>query len=139
MLSINISELIWTVINFFLLLFLLRHFLFKPLTRFMDERQGRIDAGLEAERRAKESLQETEEQLAALKADSRREAGRLVTRAEQEVEERSLAMRRQAKQDAAAARRTGREELALQREREAEELTAKTPELAALLAERLLG
>ena len=31
MLSINISELIWTIINFFLLFFLLKRFLFDPV------------------------------------------------------------------------------------------------------------
>ena len=39
MLSINISELVLTVISFFLLLFLLKHFLYDPLIRFMDERK----------------------------------------------------------------------------------------------------
>ena len=53
MLSINISELIWTVINFFLLFFLLRHFLYKPICEHMDARQARIDAGLEKEREAR--------------------------------------------------------------------------------------
>ena len=46
MISINISELIWTVINFFLLLFLLNRFLYKPVISFMEERQARIDAKL---------------------------------------------------------------------------------------------
>ena len=44
MISINISELIWTVINFFLLLFLLNRFLYKPVISFMEQRQARIDA-----------------------------------------------------------------------------------------------
>ena len=42
MLSINISEVILTVLNFFLLYFLLKRFLYTPLIRFMDERQGRL-------------------------------------------------------------------------------------------------
>ena len=33
MLSINASELIWTIINFFLLFFVLKHFLFDPLLK----------------------------------------------------------------------------------------------------------
>lgn len=63
MLNINIWELLWTVVNFFLLLFILRNLLYKPIVRFMDERQARIDAGLEAERRAQEALDSERAQL----------------------------------------------------------------------------
>ena len=35
MISINLSELIWTIINFFLLMFLLKRFLYTPILRFM--------------------------------------------------------------------------------------------------------
>ena len=58
MLSINLSELIWTIINFFLLFFLLRRFLYKPICEHMDARQARIDAGLEKEREARKDLTE---------------------------------------------------------------------------------
>lgn len=138
MISINVSELIWTVINFFLLLFLLKRFLYDPITKFVEERQKRIDAGLEAERLAKEDLEQNKAQLAELKAESRREAGALVTQAEQEAEERSAAVRKQAKQDAAAVKKAGKERLLQEREREEAELAAREPELAALLAEQLL-
>ena len=47
MISINISELIWTVINFLLLVLLLNRFLYKPVISFMENRQARIDAGLQ--------------------------------------------------------------------------------------------
>ncbi|MBQ1675734.1 MAG: ATP synthase F0 subunit B [Oscillospiraceae bacterium] len=53
--SINISEVIWTVICFFALLLVLKTFLFGPLIRHMDERQRRIDAGLAEARRADEA------------------------------------------------------------------------------------
>ena len=38
MLSINISELVLTILNFLLLWFLLNKFLFKPVIRFTEER-----------------------------------------------------------------------------------------------------
>ena len=53
--SINISEVIWTVICFLALLLVLKTFLFGPLIRHMDERQRRIDAGLAEARRADEA------------------------------------------------------------------------------------
>ena len=74
MLSINISETIWTVINFFLLYFLLKHFLYTPVLRFMEKRQAGIDAKLNVERDAKTQVAENEERLLTEKEKSREEA-----------------------------------------------------------------
>lgn len=60
MLTINLSELILTVANFFLLLFLLKRFLYTPLITFMDARNARIEAALEQERSAREAVQQEE-------------------------------------------------------------------------------
>jgi len=51
-LSINISELIWTVICFFVLLVVLKKLLFDPLVSFMAARDARIQDGLNAGRTA---------------------------------------------------------------------------------------
>ena len=59
MLSINPSELIWTILGFFALLFLLNQFLYKPIVRFMDERRARIDAGLNEEEGPRSALART--------------------------------------------------------------------------------
>ena len=50
--SINISELIWTVICFFVLLVVLKKLLFDPLVSFMAARDARIQDGLNAGRTA---------------------------------------------------------------------------------------
>ena len=139
MISINISELIWTVINFFLLLFLLKRFLYTPILRFTAERQARIDAGLEAERAARAQLAENEERLAGKKAESRQEAKRIVQRVEQAASQRREEALRQAREEADEARKREADRLELQRREEAERLTMAQGELAQLLAGRLLG
>jgi len=58
--QIDPSTLIWTIINFLLLMVLLNRFLFKPLTKFMQERQRRIDAGLQAGRESAARLEDTQ-------------------------------------------------------------------------------
>ena len=63
MLSINFSELFWGIFNFFLLLFLLNRFLYKPLIKFMDDRKARIDAGLDEEKKALEEEQANNDQV----------------------------------------------------------------------------
>ena len=62
--SINVSEVIWTIICFFALLFVLKKFLFDPLIKFMDQRQAGIDAGLE---KGREAQRKKEENAAALR------------------------------------------------------------------------
>ena len=63
MLSINISELVLTIISFFILLFLLNKFLFTPVSKFMAERQARLDASLEKEREASGEVAENEQRI----------------------------------------------------------------------------
>ena len=78
MLSINISELIWTIINFFLLYFLLKRFLYDPISRFMDARRERLDEALEKEREAQARVAENDEQIEQEKELRRAEAKKLI-------------------------------------------------------------
>lgn len=61
--SINVSEVIWTIVCFFALLFVLKKFLFDPLTRFMEQRQAAIDQGLERGRDAQRKKDENDAAL----------------------------------------------------------------------------
>ena len=139
MISINISELIWTVINFFLLLFLLNRFLFKPVTSFMENRQARIDAKLKEEQDAKAVIEENDERLLEEKARSREEAKTILAQNAEELEKRNAETMQEAKKASVQNRRTSEEALAEKQKRTAEQLRTETPELAALLAERLLS
>lgn len=138
MLSINISELIWTVINFLLLLILLRRFLYSPVCRFMDARQARIDEGLEKERAAQDALhaeeaRQDEEQLAA-----RAQARAMLQQAEAQTAEESAQALLTAREEVRTADEHARERLQADSRREEESLAAAEPALAALLARRLL-
>lgn len=61
--SINVSEVIWTIVCFFALLFVLKKFLFDPLIRFMEQRQAAIDRGLERGRDAQRKKDENDAAL----------------------------------------------------------------------------
>ena len=139
MLSINISELIWTIINFFLLFFVLKRFLFGPLLSFMDARQAKIDAGTEAQREAQARLDENAQDLARQKAEAQSQAQAIVKEAAAGDAKRSAEAYAKAKEDAQALWKTGEERLKADQARESEELKSCEPELAALLAAHLLG
>ena len=124
MLSINISELVLTAISFFLLFFLLKRFLYDPLLRFMDERNARIEEGLDAEKQALAAVQANEMLLEAKRKESMDQAKRIAE---------------QARQSAGESRSRAREELCRLQESESGKLRDSETELAALLADRLLS
>ena len=139
MLTINWSELILTVINFFLLLFLLKRFLYTPLIAFMDARNERIDSALKQESGARAAVREEEARREASRRESQEEARRRVRDGHTEDElrrarlialaqNRNLCDRKAAK--AAECQRNQEEKRSLE---EAEE------RLARLLAEGLLA
>jgi F-type H+-transporting ATPase subunit b len=138
MLSINISELIWTVINFLLLLLLLKRFLYRPICEFMDARQARIDAGLEKEQAAQEALRAEQARQDEDQQTARAQARALLQQEEarnaQESREALLATR----QDVREAEKLARERMQEHSRQEEKNLSQAEPALAELLAGRLL-
>lgn len=138
MLSINFSELIWTIINFFLLYFLLKRFLYDPITRFMDARRERLDEALEKEREAQARVAENDEQIEQEKELRRVEAKKLIAEAAEADKSRSAEAAKAERASDCAAMAETEERLAAESEREKAELDARTKELAAALAQQLL-
>jgi len=85
-LQISVPEFIWTIINFFLLLFLLNKFLYKPVLKHMDERKARIDAGLNQGKEAEKAMAESKEAFANELSQSGAEAREKISAARSEAE-----------------------------------------------------
>lgn len=111
--SINISELIWTVICFFVLLVVLKKLLFDPLVSFMAARDARIQDGLNAGRTAQQQLDAAE-----------RARAQALQSAHQEAAQTTRAMRARVRDEETAA---------------AAAVDAKLPELVTALTGGLLG
>ena len=138
MLDINFSELIWTVINFFLLFFLLRHFLYKPICAHMDARQARIDRGLAEEREAREALQAEDARLEEAKQAAREQGRALLQQADAQAEASRGESLLQARRNARETEQQAREQMQALSRREDELLAEAEPALAEQLARRLL-
>ena len=138
MLSINISELIWTIINFFLLYVLLKRFLFDPVGRLLDERQAKIDAGLDAEKQAQAAVDENCARLEAEKTASRREASTIIGQTEADDEKRRAESIEAAKEEARASLETEAARLQEQDELDEALLREQGAALSALLTDSLL-
>lgn len=139
MLTINVSEVILTVINFFLLYFLLKRFLYTPLIRFMDEREARIAAGEAVRKRALDAAHESEARMDEELRKSREEAMR-ITAAASDGEDSDRAERSRILHESRhRAVQESRERIEALRRGESAELNAKSGALAELLASRLLS
>lgn len=138
MLSINIWDFLWTVVNFFVLYVVLKKLLFDPVHRFTDERKARVEAGLNARQEAREAVAAKDGELAALKDDCRREARRILNEAQAENEAQGAGQAARLRQESAQARQELRRELKDRQERDGQRLTEQQTELAAALADRLL-
>lgn len=134
-----VSEIIWTVINFFLLLFLLKRFLFNPIIRFTEDRQARMDAKLSEEKEAQTRVAENDERILSEKAKSREEAKHILAQSADEREKKHAAAMTEARAESTQLLKDGEKELGVRKEKTAEKLREATPELAALLAKRLLN
>lgn len=139
MLTINPSELIWTVLGFLALYFLLKRFLYEPLIRFMDERAARVQAGLDERRRMDETLSENAGRLDGEQAKERQEAKELLEKQRQDDELRRAESVQQARRRAAETEEAARQSAEQLRQSAAAELSQRREALGVSLAERLLG
>ena len=137
MLSINFSEVFWAIVNFFLLLFLLKRFLYDPIIHFTDERNERMAAAYRAEADAEQQVHAANAELASVVSQSRADAVHRAALAQNAENERVEALRKQARENSAAVRRTMEERLSAERETLKNGLEVRGPELAACLADRL--
>ena len=138
MLSINFSELFWGIFNFFLLLFLLNRFLYKPLIKFMDDRKARIDAGLDEEKKALEEEQANNDGIEAALDEKRIEAKSIIEKAGAEDKASHSQAISEARSDAEKTVLDARENAANVEKQLEERVKQQSQELARLLADKLL-
>jgi F-type H+-transporting ATPase subunit b len=119
-LGINLNFLVAQLVNFLILLALLRLFLYKPVLNMLAERRQRIKEGLEAAEKAKE--------------EAARERAEFEKKLE---EERKLAQQRIA--EATRASEKAREEIIKRAQEEAREIVARAREDAEKERERILA
>ena len=136
--SINISELIWTVICFFVLLVVLKKLLFDPLVSFMAARDARIQDGLNAGRTAQQQLDAAARERSEAQRKQAAAADALL------AEAKSAAERSAPRRCRARTRRPHRPRAPCGRVRDEETATAaavdaKLPELVTALTGGLLG
>lgn len=136
--SINVSELIWTILCFFVLLFVLKKLLLDPILKVMDARKATVGEGLEAGRQAKIARDENDEALQQAKKDAAQQASALVQEAKNADEKARQDAVAEAKQSAAQSMKDRREQLKAEEQAVSAELEQELPALVETLASALL-
>ena len=138
-LEICVPDFIWTVISFFLFMFLLNKFLFKPVLSLMDARKARIDAGLAEGKKAEAALEDTKAQLAQELTETGAQARAVVNAARSEAEKAKGETLDAAHAEAEKLRKDVHERVKVEETAAENEVNGSIPELVALLSGRLTG
>ena len=127
------------VVNFLILLALLRRFLYRPLLGVMERRQREIEERLEEGRRMQDEARQRADELERRHAELEERREDELRRIEEEVEERRAELMREVRRQVEERRRSWSE--ALEREREAflHELAERTARQAVAIARSALA
>ncbi|MGN0983161.1 MAG: hypothetical protein ACI4O0_09745 [Candidatus Limivicinus sp.] len=137
MLSINISELLLTVLNFFILMLVLDRLLYRPVIRFRQQRQRRMDESYRQESLARERQAQAREEAEQQRLASLKQAQDMASQAQVRAGEERLAAEEQMEQEIQAAMTQAAEDTEALRAAGRERLEQRRHELARTLADRL--
>lgn len=138
-LQISVPEFILTIISFFLFMFLLNKFLFKPVLSFMDARKARIDAGLAEGKKARAELEDNKAKLAEELAQTGAQARGIINSARSEAEKAKSEVLASAHAEAEALHKNVRERVKQEETAAVSEIDESLTELVAVLSDRLVG
>ena len=127
------------IINFIILLLILRVIAFKPLLNVLEQRRQRIAAGLEDARKAEERLANIEKDYQARLDAARGEGQQIVAERAQAAEQQAAAILAKANEDAARVRQHAQEEAELERNRILADLRSQVVGLSMAAANKVIG
>lgn len=138
-LGINGAFLIAQIVNFVLLLLILRAFLYKPMLKMLENRKLRIAEGLQAAEVARREAEAERAQLQAQLDSERRDAMERIAAASKRGETLASEIEANARQEAQRIVDEAREDAVRERERILAEAQDQIADLALLAAEKVLG
>jgi F-type H+-transporting ATPase subunit b len=138
-LGINLPVLIAQLVNFTILLVILRIVAWGPITKMLDDRRERIRESLEAADQAKTQAAESERQLADQMESSRREGQALIAQAQEIANRIQTDARTQAQADAEATLARARSEIQLERDTAIADLRKEFADLTISAAEKVIN
>ena len=138
-LGINLGYLIFFILNFLLLLILLKSWVYQPILNMLEKRKAAVAQGVEDARVAAEARANAEKEaakiIAAAQAEASRRAAEVTARAEQEAN----SLRANGEEDRRKLLKGAEEDARLERERHLADLRGQIGALAVAAANRIIG
>lgn len=139
MLEINVTTVLFTLVNFIVLFLLLRWLLMKPVGQLLETRRQTIAKDLDSARQSKDESQGLLSEHRELLAQGRTEARRIIDEAIRQGEIRRQEIMAAAAQEAEVFKARAQAEMQQQREQAAQELRQEVLSLSVALAEKMLA
>ncbi|MCH7811463.1 MAG: F0F1 ATP synthase subunit B [Chloroflexi bacterium] len=138
-LGFNLPVLVAQLVNFFILLVLLRIFLYRPILNVLDRRAQRIREGLEAADKSKEQASQAEQEVAKQLEEARQQNQASIAQAQETASRIQEEARAQARREADALLERARGEIQLERDQAIAELRQEFADLTVSAAEKVIG
>lgn len=138
-LGISGGLLVSQIVNFLLLVVILRMLLYKPVLNMLDQRKERIAQSMKDAERASAAAQEAEMEKSKVLDEARREAQEIRAQATRDAEKIAQDVRSRAEQDATDIRIKAQEEATRQLETALADANKQVADLAILATEQILG
>lgn len=125
-------------VNFFLLLWVLKHFVYRPVLRMLDERRATISEGVRAAREASERVEQVALETQTMRAAAVKEADEVMNAARKSARAEGEKMLAEAGARGEALMTQAKTEAARERERALKEAEREVARLSILAAEKVL-
>ncbi|MFW6028906.1 MAG: F0F1 ATP synthase subunit B [Halanaerobiales bacterium] len=137
MININ-TTLLWEAINFFVLLWLLKRYLYTPLTDMLDKRKNKIESDIQEAKDKKKEAQELKEKYEKQLSEARSEAQEIVEEAEERAKEKANNIVEEAREDAQRIKERNEAEIEQAKEEAVAELKEEVSSISLMAASKFL-
>ncbi len=138
-LGINLPQLIAQIVNFSVLLVVLRLTLYKPILKMLDDRKQKISEGLNAAEIARAEAAQAQTNIQAQLDIARKEGQEIVGNAQQIAGRIAAEAREEANRDRERALERARAEIQLERDRAIADLRGEFADITVAAAEKVVG
>lgn len=136
--EINLGMFAWSLINFAVLYFLLRRFLWKPVQAMLESREKEVAASLEGAENAREEAVRMKAEYERRFAEAQKRAEEMVARATRKAEELGQELRVKAEAEAQGLLERAQKEIQREKEQAMAELRDQVADLALAVAGKVL-
>ncbi|MDK2822300.1 MAG: F-type H+-transporting ATPase subunit b [Clostridia bacterium] len=137
--SIHLPDMVWAIINFLILVAILNKFLYKPVTKMLDERKKEVVSNLDRAEAAKLEAEKLKDEYASHLQNARKEAQEIIAKANKLGEETKNEIVAQAKSEAEKISAKAQEEIKLEKNKALAELRDEVASLAIMAAEKIIS